>query len=327
MDGYHFIRSGRFAIGLVLFAGCGGQVAPTSGVMTGAASASHGKSWMLPEAKRRDLLYVSDDALSDVDVYSLGTLKLMGNLTGLNKPQGECVDATGDVWVTDIGTAQIIEYAHGGTSPINMLADPSGYPVACAVDPSTGNLAVMSIVGLSGPGAVLVYLDASGTPTTYADPALYYYYSGGYDDRGDLFIDGTNADGVFGFAELSNGNNSLTNITLKKSISVPGDVQWDGKRITLESAGLKNTLIYRLRIWGSTGAIVGATRLKPPCSAVSQTWIERDVVIAAFPHSCDATIDVWRYPAGGPANEKRARPRRPDRRNDQRALEVAPAIS
>jgi hypothetical protein len=276
-----------------------------------ATHADRGTSWMLPEAKREDLPYVSDDALDEVDVYSLRTLKLTGVLTGLNKPQGECVDVTGDVWVTNIGTAQIIEYAHGGTNPINTLADGSGYPVACAVDPSTGNLAVMSIVGLSGPGAVLVYLDASGTPAEYTDPALSYYYFDGYDDRGDLLIDGTDANGVFGFAELSSGNNSLANIALKKSISLPGDVQWDGKWITLENAGRENTLIYRLRISGSTGTIVGATRLKPPCGALSQTWIQSDTVTAAFPHSCDATIDVWRYPVGGPPRKSAQGPADP----------------
>ena len=41
-----------------LLAGCGGsQVAPTGGTIAGAASAAHGKSWMLPEAKREDLIY------------------------------------------------------------------------------------------------------------------------------------------------------------------------------------------------------------------------------------------------------------------------------
>lgn len=57
---------------IFMFTGCGSQVAPTGGAPQSSAIATHGKSWMLPEAKRRDLLYVSDDALSDVDVYSLG---------------------------------------------------------------------------------------------------------------------------------------------------------------------------------------------------------------------------------------------------------------
>jgi hypothetical protein len=69
--------------------------------------------------------------------------------------------------------------------------------------------------------------------------------------------------------------------------------------------------IYRLRISGSTGTIVGATRLKPPCGALSQTWIQSDTVTAAFPHSCDATIDVWRYPVGGPPRKSAQGPADP----------------
>jgi hypothetical protein len=38
---------------VAILAGCGGpHIAPTGGVITGAASAIHGKSWMLPEANR-----------------------------------------------------------------------------------------------------------------------------------------------------------------------------------------------------------------------------------------------------------------------------------
>ena len=70
-------------------------------------------------------------------------------------------------------------------------------------------------------------------------------------------------------------------------------------------------LIYRLRISASTGTIVDATRLEPPCSASSQTWIESDVVTAAFPRSCGATIDVWRYPAGGPPTKSGQGPEDP----------------
>ena len=47
-------------VAIAILAGCGSQVAPTGGTSTGAASATHGKSWMLPEAKSENLLYVSN---------------------------------------------------------------------------------------------------------------------------------------------------------------------------------------------------------------------------------------------------------------------------
>jgi hypothetical protein len=37
---------------------------------------------------------------------------------------------------------EILEYAHGGTTPTATLADPTGTPSACSVDESTGSLAV-----------------------------------------------------------------------------------------------------------------------------------------------------------------------------------------
>ena len=79
MDGYHFIRSGHFPIGLVFFNNR--QVAPTSGVMTGAASASHGKSWTTAEAERRTYCMLPITLSHNINIYSLGTLKLMGGIS------------------------------------------------------------------------------------------------------------------------------------------------------------------------------------------------------------------------------------------------------
>jgi hypothetical protein len=48
------------------------------------------------------------------------------------------------VFITDTSTSQILEFAHGGTTPINTLSDYDYQPVSCAVDPKSGNLAVTS---------------------------------------------------------------------------------------------------------------------------------------------------------------------------------------
>lgn len=53
-------------------------------------------------------------------------------------PMGLCSDVSGKVWiVSDSASPVIIEYAHGGTTPIATLSDPDGQPEGCAVDPST----------------------------------------------------------------------------------------------------------------------------------------------------------------------------------------------
>jgi hypothetical protein len=56
---------------------------------------------MAPEAKRNELLYVSDYSSpyrsNDVLVYSYPQGKLVGKLTGFTEPAGECVDSAGNV--------------------------------------------------------------------------------------------------------------------------------------------------------------------------------------------------------------------------------------
>ncbi len=82
---------------------------------------------MLPEARGESLAYVSDSGTTGlVYVFSYPTGKRVGTLTGFYFPTGECVDKHGDVWVLNMSPEVIVEYAHGGTSPIATLDDPVG---------------------------------------------------------------------------------------------------------------------------------------------------------------------------------------------------------
>jgi len=103
-------------------------------------------------------------------------------------------------------------YAHGGASPIATLSD-SGYdPYACSFDPSTGNLAVANYstyLGGSSPGNVAVYPSARGDPTDYTDDELWRYFNCGYDNKGDLFLDGLDDTQHSVFAELPKGSGTF----------------------------------------------------------------------------------------------------------------------
>ena len=122
----------------------------------------HGASWMAKGAASGALLYLSDYATSDVYVYSWPGLKVVGTLTGFANPQGECVDKSGNVWVTNSSASQLLEYAHGGTSPIASLATPNQYPASCSVNLRTGELAVGSIESTTlGQGGVTLFKNAS----------------------------------------------------------------------------------------------------------------------------------------------------------------------
>ena len=180
----------------------------------------HHKSWMSPKLKADSsgrTLWASDYGTGDVYIFSLPSLALMATITGFSGPQGLCSDASGDVWVTNTFTNQIFEYNHAATL-INTLADPGGYPASCAWDKKTGNLAVANIFTYNTSfvaGNILVYPGATGTPVPYTDPGMYYYYFVGYDNRSDLFVDGTDESGSeFVLGELRNNFPSAFSISL-----------------------------------------------------------------------------------------------------------------
>src|SRR3984957_12031743 len=181
-----------------------------------ATHAARGKSWMLPEAK-------SDDHLL---IFSYPKGKLVGEIT---VPSGDfaglCSDSAGDVFVTSVGSrsqSNILEYAHGGTEPIGTLDDP-GWPNGCAVDPTTGSVAVTNQFADDPPyyrGDVVIFPNGQAPPAQYFDSNVGYFLFCAYDATGNLFADG---DGYL--TELAAGAQSLSDITLSQSIG-PSSIQW-----------------------------------------------------------------------------------------------------
>jgi len=123
----------------------------------------------------------------------------------------------------------------------------------------------------SAPSGVEVYQGAKGTPKLYSDNQIVNYTFCGYDNKGNLFVDGTGNDSKVHFAELSNGSGTLTNVNLSKAISCCGQVQWDGTHITLEDEPA--SAIYRLKVSGTTARVVGTTRLQQWTDS-AQSWIQ-----------------------------------------------------
>ena len=274
------------------------QRPPSLAGLNGAKSLrpDHRASWMAPDAKRKDLLYISDQGTGDVYVFSYPHGKLKGTLTGFADPQGECVDKKGDVWITLFSSQEILEYAHGGTSSNGSLSDPGFLLEGCSVDKTTGNLAAADFAGTnSTSGGVSIYTDAQGTPATYIDPGLYLVFSLGYDNQGNLFIDGeSQVGGSFVFAELPKGSSTFTNITLNKTIGTPGTVQWDGKHVTVGDA--KAGVICQVKVSGSSATVVGTTTLTDS-DGVFQSFIDGKRVVNPNVYSANAMF--WSYPAGG----------------------------
>ena len=276
--------------GVAALAGCaratGGALLPG-----GAGTATH-SSWIQPDVKKKSLLYVSSVLSNDVYVYSYANQQLVGTLTGFEQPYGLCADKTGDVWIVNDGAQQIVEYKHGGTSPIATLSDSGEYPEGCAVDPTTGNLAVTNFYSTSGNGSVSIYAHASGEPTTYSDPSIANFRFCGYDDKGNLFADGATTSSEFAFAELRKGGSTLTNIALQQKVEWPGGVQWDGKYVAVgdTDAGI----LYRTN--GAGGKVKGSTTLADS-NYVNQFWIAGKSVVA--PSQDGGDVGLYTYPAGG----------------------------
>jgi DNA-binding beta-propeller fold protein YncE len=263
---------------------------------------AHGVSWMAPLAKTKPLIYVSSVLTNDVYAYTYATHQLVGTLTGFQTPYGLCADKTGDVWVVNDGASQLLEYAHGGTTSIATLSDPTDYPEGCAVDPTTGNLAVTNFSSNAGPGNVAIYADAKGTAQTYTDPSIVNYRFCGYDAKGNLFVDGVNSSSAFVLAELPKGGSSLKNIPIKQTIEWPGAVQWDGKHVAVGDTDA--VTVYQID--PANGNVAGSTKLIG-ANYVDQFWIDGSVatrkdakkarVIA--PSQDGGTLALYDYPAGG----------------------------
>jgi hypothetical protein len=253
-----------------------------------------GKSWMKPNSGA--LLYVSDSGTYDVYVYSYPAGVRVGKLTGFTEPQGLCVDKTGNVWVSNTGASNMLEYAHGGKSPINTLSDPGQDPVGCTVD-AAGNLDVTNILTTTdGPGSLSIYTSASGSPTNYAAPFPIerMYFIGSH--KTTLYIDGIDPNGVFQFTKFATGTHKFHPITVSgATIHFPGAVQFADMSLALSdqigSAG--NSVTYQIT---GKGVVTGTTQLASSSDAV-QAWIQGTTEIA--PNDGGPNVNFYAYPAGG----------------------------
>jgi hypothetical protein len=260
-------------------------------------------SSMAAGARSRDLLYVSEYGDGVVDVFSFPDGEFEGSLTGVRNPQGECVDKNGSVWIVSADEEQpgAVEFGHGGTSPIASVSDPDQDPYACAVDPKSNTLAITN----EQSGSVTLYANEGKSSKLVPDTNIGLTLWCGYDDAGNLFIDGLNPSANPELDELRAGASAFTKLTLNEPIGFPGNIQWTGSHMALDDVmykGKRTSAVYELQISGSTATIVATTQLGGS-QEVFGTWIAGTRVVApeegsSQGHSTDA-VEYWRYPAGG----------------------------
>lgn len=293
-----------------LFSGCGGSqtqppvslpgTLPQTAAIADAGeimprSASYGKSWMVPEAGGKALIYaVNGCAGTCVLTYPNG--KLVGRFY-TSGGSAACSDANGNVFIPR--NSSVTEWPHGATMPTQTFTVPGYNAAGCAVDPMTGDLAVV----FSGTNAnVAVFAPGSQTPAQFDSHVNSYYC--GYDDAGNLFVSGRTKQGA-AIAELANGALSFELLTINGTLGNPGQMEWDGSNMTYENLGpgIHNINIARLSISGLVAAVIGTTNFNSKMQFATQSWLYKGTVLVPFGKDEDHInrVGLWPYPAGGAA--------------------------
>ncbi|HEY6324939.1 MAG TPA: hypothetical protein VIW73_00295 [Candidatus Cybelea sp.] len=240
-------------------------------------------------ARSTDLLYVSDLGSNSVDYFTYPAGKALGTLTGFGSVAGVCSNKAGDVFVVD-EAGPVVVYAHGGSTPIRKLTT-RGAPYGCAIDPVTGNLAVTNLSALLY-GTIAIYAHAKGSAKIYEDYKVGTTDFCAYDDKGNLFIDGSNLSAQFVLLELPKGGHGFHTYSLTRTVKNAGGVQWDGKYVAISDRGAG--VIYRTT---PTGKVAQVVRLKGG-PAVDGFWLAGATLIGPNAQSGGA-VGFWHYPAGG----------------------------
>jgi hypothetical protein len=305
------------SLATALLAGCGALpqapvVAPGGSIAQRIAPASKADGPLLSVAHRTGHGGHSESVVS---IISLPQDKVLARVTGYGYISGVCSDASGNLWVPNLrhGRWHVDKFARGGSKEIEQLPARSSLG-ACAVDPTSGNLAVMG-ADVDGANKVLIWSGAhSGKPAKYSLP--FCPVSAAYDDADNLFITGWACGSTFNayFGELAKGSAHVTLIKLDKRTGPFGGVQWDGSYVVVAVAvsyRRAHRLLYRVQVSGTAGKVVGT--VKPQGFYVccfgtpSGLFVLNDGTIIGMGGKHGEGIWTWPYPAGGKRTESIAR--------------------
>jgi hypothetical protein len=274
----------RFALTIgtaALVAGCGAQGTMPQSFSTGLARLQPTLALRVPRGTG-EVQYVSEyyeGTILEFD-YPKGESSI-GSIGGYSG--GFCTKGARTFWVAT--GSEVVEFKAGGTSPIRELKAAGG---ACAIDAASGNLASVTS------GGVIIFHHARGKGKVYNGGGLSEAFFDGYDNGGNLFLDGfTDSDHV-GLAELPKGRSEFRMITTSNTVEFPGSVQWDGTYLTVFDQ--QANAFYQYSVRGTMATLRGTVSLtgSSDCAA---TWIAQPYVYCADAGNDEA--EVFKYPAGG----------------------------
>jgi len=301
MKGLHFAHYALSGCVVALFvAGCGGSLHPIAAL--GAAPSAHVRH---TSGSSSELIYVETGAGVVIISYPQGSVA--GSIPWYSSPSYICSDPTnGNVLIPEGST--IYEYAHGATSPSGSFAMPTEYQESqgCAVDPTTGNLAV-SIYGTTSKGsvsAVAIYPAGQSTPTVYSDKTVSVFSYPAYDDSGNLFVSAYRRQGGIRIGELKPGQDIFSFIKVQNFDGGIQKLQWDGMYLALSTTygSVPGTALDQLQINGKSATVVNSIRLSGSRGGPLYFWIQSGAVFSELRKirkNNNQGVGAWQYPAGG----------------------------
>lgn len=253
---------------------------------------------MTPTGAKQPLIYISTAGSPMVYVYTYQG-HLFGQLN-VGEPQGECVDKEGSVWITDTSSSRLVKYFHGATEPIATLQDSGEQPVGCAVNPTSGDLAVANIC--TNPqctnGDIVIYKHAKGNPISYTGPTIDNYYECAYGLNGSLLVDGKNdadkpSKHEIRFEELLAKSDALRSLEVDQSLKADQNIQWTNGKYAVEGFPNHQSVIYRMQIVGRQLRMKGVTNLEG--GSPIDFFVNGDQVVTL---SVASILSFLNYPSG-----------------------------
>lgn len=248
--------------------------------------------------------YGGPSFLGSVFVFSFPAGALLGTLPappeGWSGPQGACLDQNGNVYFANTEMSTIDEYSHNGVF-IQALSDHGQFPVGCAFDRSTGNLAVSNIIDMSGgPGGISIYRGGV-LQNTFSVPNMERVYFIGYQAKtGILWLGGSDSSGFFQYDSFRGG--TFANVGVHgATIGFPGTVQWSAKTQRMNVGDQDTFTAPTLYQVDDRGNVVGSTVTQCEQSSdfcdIAQGFIKGPRLAA--PDGINLSADLFPYPAGG----------------------------
>jgi hypothetical protein len=259
-------------------------------------------SWIEPGAASGDLLYVSDDGLGAVLVYAYTphAIRFVGEILQPTQPGPICVDKQQNVWILgsyNSESYQATEYAHGGTSPIDLINDPAGFTTGCAVDPSTGNLAISSRPAVNGElPTIAVYVPGSHKPALHPDKAVPFLSDCcAYDPHGNLYGYSGEANGDTTLFELPAKSRKFRTVALNRDIDDYYGLQWVGKYLTIGDGDS----IDEYTIAKGAGTLAKSIVLSDLSYPQRYEVVRNRIIVANYPIQGPGDVGLYDYPNGG----------------------------